>query len=187
MMEHSIYSVAMPEACASILWRDIARKVEAADALKLTAADLKRLGLPHVSSRRPTSYGGGGAEHGATPVVIRLHVSRNECSPALNGRPRHARVSVPATVAAISAQPSASCPRQCWEEQLSRDNLPRPRVVNQPQAAQAAEIIGVAARGGVEPAPVARQRGTPYGSGGSIHDAGAGPSHARVHLQHTGL
>ena len=45
MMEHSIYSVAMPEACASILWRDIARKVEAADALKLTAADLKRLGL----------------------------------------------------------------------------------------------------------------------------------------------
>jgi acetyl-CoA carboxylase carboxyl transferase subunit alpha len=45
MMEHSIYSVAMPEACASILWRDIAKKVEAADALKLTAADLKRLGL----------------------------------------------------------------------------------------------------------------------------------------------
>jgi acetyl-CoA carboxylase carboxyl transferase subunit alpha len=45
MMEHSIYSVAMPEACASILWRDIARKVEAADALKLTSADLQRLGL----------------------------------------------------------------------------------------------------------------------------------------------
>jgi acetyl-CoA carboxylase carboxyl transferase subunit alpha len=45
MMEHSIYSVAMPEACASILWRDIARKVEAAEALKLTAPDLKRLGL----------------------------------------------------------------------------------------------------------------------------------------------
>jgi acetyl-CoA carboxylase carboxyl transferase subunit alpha len=45
MMEHAIYSVAMPEACASILWRDIARKMEAADALKLTAADLKRLGL----------------------------------------------------------------------------------------------------------------------------------------------
>src|SRR4030081_877290 len=58
MMEHSIYSVAMPEACASILWRDIARKVEAADALKLTAADLKRLGLAgknrgHTPGGRP--------------------------------------------------------------------------------------------------------------------------------------
>lgn len=45
MMEHSIYSVAMPEACASILWRDIGRKMEAAEALKITAPDLQRLGL----------------------------------------------------------------------------------------------------------------------------------------------
>jgi len=44
-MEHSIYSVAMPEACASILWRDIGRKMEAAEALKITAPDLQRLGL----------------------------------------------------------------------------------------------------------------------------------------------
>ena len=62
MMEHSIYSVAMPEACASILWRDIAKKVEAAEALKLTAADLKRLGLadeivPEPPGGAQTDYG----------------------------------------------------------------------------------------------------------------------------------
>jgi len=59
MMEHSIYSVAMPEACASILWRDIARKVEAAQALKLTAADLKRMGLADEIVPEPP----GGAQH----------------------------------------------------------------------------------------------------------------------------
>jgi acetyl-CoA carboxylase carboxyl transferase subunit alpha len=40
MQEHAIYSVIPPEGCAAILWRDAARKVEAAEALKLTAPDL---------------------------------------------------------------------------------------------------------------------------------------------------
>src|SRR6202795_4651989 len=40
MLEHAIYSVITPEGCAAILWRDAARKKEAAEALKLTAADL---------------------------------------------------------------------------------------------------------------------------------------------------
>src|SRR5581483_3867357 len=40
MQEFSIYSVIPPEGCAAILWRDSAKKVEAADALKLTAPDL---------------------------------------------------------------------------------------------------------------------------------------------------
>jgi acetyl-CoA carboxylase carboxyl transferase subunit alpha len=43
MHEFAIYSVIPPEGCAAILWRDSGRKVEAADALKLTAADLLRL------------------------------------------------------------------------------------------------------------------------------------------------
>jgi acetyl-CoA carboxylase carboxyl transferase subunit alpha len=43
MHEFAIYSVIPPEGCAAILWRDSARKVEAADALKITAPDL--LGL----------------------------------------------------------------------------------------------------------------------------------------------
>jgi acetyl-CoA carboxylase carboxyl transferase subunit alpha len=45
MLEHAIYSVISPEGCASILWRDAAQAATAADALKLTAADLKALAL----------------------------------------------------------------------------------------------------------------------------------------------
>jgi acetyl-CoA carboxylase carboxyl transferase subunit alpha len=45
MHEFAIYSVIPPEGCAAILWRDAARKVEAAEALKLTAPDLLRLGV----------------------------------------------------------------------------------------------------------------------------------------------
>ena len=41
MLEHSIYTVASPEASASILWRDSARAADAATAMKVTAQDLK--------------------------------------------------------------------------------------------------------------------------------------------------
>ncbi|HVH64856.1 MAG TPA: acetyl-CoA carboxylase carboxyltransferase subunit alpha [Candidatus Acidoferrum sp.] len=62
MMEHAIYSVAMPESCASILWRDIAKKVEAAEALKLTAVDLRKLGL--VDEIVPEPPGGAHTDYG---------------------------------------------------------------------------------------------------------------------------
>jgi acetyl-CoA carboxylase carboxyl transferase subunit alpha len=45
MMEHAIYSVISPEGCASILWRDAAQAPVAAEAMRLTAQDLRRLGL----------------------------------------------------------------------------------------------------------------------------------------------
>jgi acetyl-CoA carboxylase carboxyl transferase subunit alpha len=45
MHEFAIYSVIPPEGCAAILWRDAGRKVEAAEALKLTAPDLLGLGI----------------------------------------------------------------------------------------------------------------------------------------------
>jgi len=45
MLEHSIYSVISPEGCASILWRDGASNKEAAEALRLTAQDLLKLGV----------------------------------------------------------------------------------------------------------------------------------------------
>jgi acetyl-CoA carboxylase carboxyl transferase subunit alpha len=45
MFEHAIYSVISPEGCASILWRDSAQAPLAAEAMRLTAQDLKRLGL----------------------------------------------------------------------------------------------------------------------------------------------
>ncbi len=45
MLEHAVYSVIPPEGCAAILWRDPERKQEAAEALKLTAADALGFGL----------------------------------------------------------------------------------------------------------------------------------------------
>ena len=45
MLEHSIYSVISPEGCASILWKDAEKMREAAEALRLTAQDLTRLGV----------------------------------------------------------------------------------------------------------------------------------------------
>lgn len=83
MMEHSIYSVTMPESCASILWRDIAKKVEAAEALKLTAADLKRLGL--ADEIIPEPAGGAQTDYGqaadAAAAAIRRHLHELESIP----------------------------------------------------------------------------------------------------------
>ena len=45
MLEHSIYSVISPEGCASILWKDADKMREAAEALRLTAQDLQKLGI----------------------------------------------------------------------------------------------------------------------------------------------
>ncbi|WP_323042794.1 acetyl-CoA carboxylase carboxyltransferase subunit alpha [Gemmobacter sp.] len=45
MLEHSVYSVITPEGCASILWKDAERAREAAEALRLTAQDLLKLGV----------------------------------------------------------------------------------------------------------------------------------------------
>ena len=45
MLEHAVYTVISPEGCASILWRDAAHAQEAAEALRLTAQDLLRLGV----------------------------------------------------------------------------------------------------------------------------------------------
>ena len=45
MLEHSVYTVASPEACAAILWKDAQKSDKAAAALKITSGDLKELGL----------------------------------------------------------------------------------------------------------------------------------------------
>jgi acetyl-CoA carboxylase carboxyl transferase subunit alpha len=65
MMEHAIYSVISPEGCASILWRDAAKAPEAAEALKLTADDLKRLKLIDSIVAEPL----GGAHRDAEAAV----------------------------------------------------------------------------------------------------------------------
>jgi acetyl-CoA carboxylase carboxyl transferase subunit alpha len=45
MLEHAVYSVISPEGCASILWRSAGNAQDAAEALKLTAQDLMKLGI----------------------------------------------------------------------------------------------------------------------------------------------
>ena len=56
MFEHSVYTVASPEACASILWRDAAKAPVAAEALKITGTDLLKLGI--VDQVLPEPSGG---------------------------------------------------------------------------------------------------------------------------------
>jgi acetyl-CoA carboxylase carboxyl transferase subunit alpha len=45
MLEHAVYSVISPEGCAAILWKNSAAAPEAAAAMKITAHDLKKLGI----------------------------------------------------------------------------------------------------------------------------------------------
>ncbi len=58
MMENAVYSVISPEGCAGILWRDGTKAPEAAAALKITAKDLKKLGVIDEIVKEPT----GGAQ-----------------------------------------------------------------------------------------------------------------------------
>lgn len=53
MMENSVYSVISPEGCASILWKDSSKAPQAAEALKMTAQDLFKLGVVERIIRQP--------------------------------------------------------------------------------------------------------------------------------------
>lgn len=53
MLEHSYYSVISPEGCASILYKDAAKKIESADNLKLTSEDLLNLGVIDAIIKEP--------------------------------------------------------------------------------------------------------------------------------------
>ena len=54
MFEHSVYTVASPEACASILWRDAGKAPEAASSLKITGPDLLKLGIVDEVLKEPS-------------------------------------------------------------------------------------------------------------------------------------
>ncbi|KGJ17292.1 acetyl-CoA carboxylase carboxyltransferase subunit alpha [Paracoccus sanguinis] len=68
MLEHSIYSVISPEGCASILWKDAEKMREAAEALRLTAQDLTRLGVVDAIIPEPV----GGAQRASAEAVARV-------------------------------------------------------------------------------------------------------------------
>ena len=65
MLENSIYSVISPEGCASILWRDPSKSLQAAEAMKLTAKDLLNLGVIDEVIEEPT----GGAHRDSESIA----------------------------------------------------------------------------------------------------------------------
>jgi acetyl-CoA carboxylase carboxyl transferase subunit alpha len=68
MQEYAIYSVIPPEGCAAILWRDPAKKVEAAAALKITAPDLLKAGI--IDEIVPEPIGGAHTDPAAAARII---------------------------------------------------------------------------------------------------------------------
>jgi len=74
MLEHSIYSVISPEGCASILWRDGAMNKEAAEALRLTAQDLRKLDV--IDAVVPEPLGGAHRDPKAAMQAVSDEIQR---------------------------------------------------------------------------------------------------------------
>ena len=74
MLEHSIYPVASPEASASILWRDSARRQEAAQNMKITAQDLLRFGI--IDTIIPEPQGGAHRDPAAAVASTGLAIEK---------------------------------------------------------------------------------------------------------------
>ncbi|MCU0907004.1 MAG: acetyl-CoA carboxylase carboxyltransferase subunit alpha [Rhodobacteraceae bacterium] len=68
MLEHAVYSVISPEGCASILWKDAEKMREAAEALRLTAQDLMKLGV--IDGIVPEPVGGAQRDRAATIAAV---------------------------------------------------------------------------------------------------------------------
>ena len=75
MQEFGVYSVIPPEGCAAILWRDAARKVEAAEALKITAPDLLALQIIDEIVKEPV--GGAHLDHAAAATLLDQAILRH--------------------------------------------------------------------------------------------------------------
>ncbi len=75
MLEHSIYSVISPEGCAAILWKDAARKKDAAEALKLTAKDLAELDV--IDEIVPEPPGGAHADPPGAAAAVGEAIERH--------------------------------------------------------------------------------------------------------------
>ena len=74
MLENAVYSVISPEGCAGILWRDGAKAPEAAEALKITAPDLLKLGAIDEIVKEPA--GGAQKNHAATAANVKKSILR---------------------------------------------------------------------------------------------------------------
>jgi acetyl-CoA carboxylase carboxyl transferase subunit alpha len=74
MLEHAIYSVISPEGCAAILWKDPAAAQQAASAMKITAQDLKGLGV--IDEIVPEPPAAAHSDHAATAELLRPFLER---------------------------------------------------------------------------------------------------------------
>jgi len=81
MLEYAVYSVASPEACASILWRDATQAPVAAEALRLTAEDLLRLKLIDQIVPEPL----GGAQRDKATMLQSVSTAIQDALESLNG------------------------------------------------------------------------------------------------------
>lgn len=72
MLENAVYSVISPEGCAGILWRDGSKAPEAAEALKITAPDLLKLGAIDEVVKEPA--GGAQKNHASTAANVKKAV-----------------------------------------------------------------------------------------------------------------
>ncbi len=88
MLEHSIYSVISPEGCASILWKDPEKMKEAAEALRLTAQDLSKLGVIDRIVAEPV----GGAQRGRAETIAAVGDALRAMLGELAGKSRDALV-----------------------------------------------------------------------------------------------
>ena len=86
MLEHSVYSVISPEGCASILWKDAEKMREAAEALRLTAQDLQKLGLIDRIVTEPV----GGAQRAPKEAVAAVGKAIEAMLKDLSGKKRDA-------------------------------------------------------------------------------------------------
>jgi len=75
MLEHSVYAVASPEACAAILWKDAGKRALAAEALKITAKDLQHLGI--VDEIVPEPIGGAHRDPLATAETLKKVIQKH--------------------------------------------------------------------------------------------------------------
>ena len=75
MLENSVYTVATPEACAAILWKDAKKSSQAATALKITANDLKRLNI--IDSIIPEPSGGAHVKPLEAAIILKKTLLQN--------------------------------------------------------------------------------------------------------------
>jgi acetyl-CoA carboxylase carboxyl transferase subunit alpha len=75
MMENSIYSVISPEGCAAIMWRDASKKELAAEAMRITATDLKELGV--IDDIVPEPEGGAHRDHEAAANLLDVSLQKH--------------------------------------------------------------------------------------------------------------